>query len=277
MKLIATDLDRTLLPNGKQEYDNSMNIFKKIIKKRKFKISYITGRNLNQTKDAIKKYKIPNPDYLISSVGTKIYQYNHKNKRFSEDKKWAKIIKKETPQWNTNKIKKLLIKTDGLKLQEKENQNQFKISFYADTRKEKKILKEVRKKIKKIKRIKTIYSHDYPIKRGLLDIMPSCSTKKGALDYITKKSKIKKKDTIFCGDSGNDLNLLISEYKSIIVRNANSKIKKEVKAKKGTKKLYIAKKQKELNGNYVSGIIQGLIHFNLISKKELKNSFIIHH
>jgi len=171
-------------------------------------------------------------------------------------------------------MKKILRGIKGLKLQEKSKQDIFKLSYYVDLKKQEKILKQVKEKLKKEYNCKIIYSIDFPEIRGLLDIIPQHATKKWALDYIAKKVSIPKKQIIFCGDSGNDLPILTSHYKLIVVRNARDQIKlltkKIKKQKKDLADLFIARKQKYLNGNYVSGIIQGLIYYKIISKNILK-------
>lgn len=277
--VIAIDLDRTLLPNGKQEYDKTIPVFNEVLKEKELPLVYVTGRNIKLVKKAINRFNIPSSDYVISSVGTRIYyiknskRFERKKVKFRCDKNWFKIIKKRTPDWNVRKMHNSLKKINGLRIQEKENQDKFKLSYYVDLNKKEKILKQAKEKLKEFKNIKIIYSKDYPQKRGLVDIIPSCTTKKGALDYVVDRMNRNKKEIIFCGDSGNDLSLLISEYKSILVKNSSQEVKKKAKEqKKHQKNLYIAssgKYRKELNGNYVSGVLQGMIYFNIVDKDEL--------
>lgn len=272
MPVVATDLDRTLLPDGDEEYDRTLPVFKKIVKKDKFKLIYITGKTMKQIKKSINKYDIPWSDYILTNVGCRIYRFDRKKRKFKLDKNWFKVIKSYTPEWDKKEMKKSLKNIEGLKLQEKSKQDKFKLSYYVDLKQEEKVLKKVKNKLKKFKDIKIIYSIDYPKPRGLLDILTEKGHKKGALDYILDKININSKEVLYCGDSGNDLPLLTSKYDSVIVKNASENVKKEAKKKKPNKtKLYIAKKQKELNGNYVSGILQGLIHFNMVGEKEVMN------
>ena len=270
IQVVATDLDRTLIPNGKQEYDNSMVFFKKIIKRHKLKLVYITGRDFGLVKKAIKKYSLPTPDYLICDVGASIFLVKNSLEKLERDKGWIEGMKKNTPGWNIEKFKKSLKNIKGIKLQEDSKQSKYKLSYYFEIGYEKEILKNVKKRIKEIcPDSEIVYSEDYPEKRGLLDILPKIATKKGALDYLVKKMKLKKEEVLFCGDSGNDYSLFISDYNAVVVRNASLDIKKKVKEERKKKgnldRLYIAKNKKKqgLNGNYVSGIIQGLEYFGI--------------
>lgn len=274
MKILATDLDRTLIPNGKQKYDSSLSLFKHLVKQNKIKLIYVTGRNLKLTNEAIKNYYLPKPDYLIANVGSRIYKY--KNKKLITDKKWFNYLNKKTKTWDIKKFKKILKEVPGLKIQEKEKQDKYKLSYYVNLKKEKDILKKIKLDLGKISQdVKIIYSHDYPKKRGLLDILPKNATKIGAINFLVKELKIPKENIICAGDSGNDLQMLTSDYKTIIVKNANKKLKREIKkirrSKQTIRNLYIAKNKKigklKLNGNYVSGIIQGLVYFRFVNKK----------
>ena len=64
---------------------------------------------------------------------------------------------------------------------------------------------------------------------------------------------------------------IASGYKAILVKNAPEDVKdeimKEMKKKGLDNKLYIAKGGGKLNGNYSSGIIEGLVHFGIIEQE----------
>ena len=271
MYIIATDLDRTLLPNGNQEYDDSMHIFVEILKKEKPLLIYVTGRNLNLIKSAMKQYHTPLPDYIIAEVGTKIYET--KDNEFEEDINWIKKIENMTENWNITNFRDELSVIKDLRIQEEEKQNRFKLSYYIDNPKNTDIIvKEVTKIIKSAcKDASIVYSIDETHNIGLLDILPRHATKLTALEYLRKSLKKDKEDIIYCGDSGNDLLPLTSGYKSIIVKNAIDEVKNTVKnvcfQRNCSDCLYIAKGYKKLNGYYVSGIIEGLIKFGLIPEK----------
>lgn len=264
MKIIATDLDRTLLPNGKQQYDNSMNRFNDIIVNNNLKLIYVTGRNLKLVKDAMKQFNAPNPDYIIGDVGTKIYA--KKSFLYIEDNGWIRHINSVTKNWDLASFKKELKGIEGLELQEKSKQNRFKLSYYIDdTSKSDDIVRIVKSKINKIcSDTVIIYSIDETINQGLLDILPKKATKLTGIEYLRTKLRCEIDDIVYCGDSGNDILPLTFGYKSILVRNAIMQVKKEVKEKiKDKSKLYIAKGTKDLNGYYVSGIIEGLHQFGI--------------
>jgi len=284
MFIIATDLDRTLLPNGNQEYDGSMKIFNDIIKKEKLKLIYATGRSLKLVKDAMREYHIPVPDYLIAEIGTRMY-FKEKSK-LVEDKKWIKIVNSVTPNWNIELFKEELSIVKGLRIQEKNKQNKFKLSYYIDNLKDSdKIVRAVTKIIKAscseeaaikacCSEATVVYSIDETHNIGLLDIIPKYATKVEAVEYLRKKLKLEKQDIVYCGDSGNDILPLTFGYKSILVRNAIEEVRNAVKEisiqKDILDNLYMSTGYKSLNGYYVSGVIEGLIQFNVISPKYIE-------
>jgi len=117
-------------------------------------------------------------------------------------------------------------------------------------------------------KVDIIFSID-PIKKvGLIDILPQSVNKASALEFLRKRLSVSKNDIVYCGDSGNDIIPLTSGYKSILVKNAKDKIKDTVSKINydlgNIDKLYIAKGNEKMNGNYSSGIIEGLLKFGAI-------------
>ena len=57
MKILATDLDRTLLPNGSWPPDSgAIDLFNELTARHEVLVVYVTGRNLRLTEDAIEEY-----------------------------------------------------------------------------------------------------------------------------------------------------------------------------------------------------------------------------
>lgn len=274
MFILATDLDRTLFPNGKQEYDGSMTILKKIIGSEKIKLIFVTGRNIDGIEQGIEEFEAPFPDFAVAEVGTKIYK--NQEGKLIEDKRWLEKVNSLTKGWNIDEFKKTLQDLEELRMQEDCNQNEFKLSYYVDDPdKSDDVVKEVTRRIKDICNSATIvYSVDETHNIGLLDILPRSATKLSALEYLRSKLKMDKKDIVYSGDSGNDILPLTFGYRSIVVKNAiddvKTTVKESCKQKNNLDSLYIAQGLNKLNGYYVSGIIEGLLAFDLISEEYLK-------
>jgi len=265
--ILATDLDRTLLPNGSEHNDKALPEFFDVVKDKKLTLVYVTGRDFTLFKEAKKKFGIKNPNFLIGDVGTKMYK--KEGEEMKEDLLWTEYIKENTPEWNIKKIKESIGSRQGLKLQEKEKQNDFKLSYYVtDLSQKHEIISYIKQYLNTHLNTALIYSVD-PIKNvGLVDILPKIATKVTALEFLRARLGLEKEDIIYAGDSGNDILPLTNGYKSILVKNTRDEVKQEVlcKAKeKGTEKnIYIAKGTDNSSGNYSSGILEGLKYFGVI-------------
>lgn len=269
MKLLITDLDLTLIPNGIVEYDNALPLFSQIVSKYRIKLAYAGGRTFESILESIKQYNLPKPEFIIAQLGTKIFR--KWRGKYSEDVYWDKYIRKNTLSWDIEKFKAELKDVVGLRLQENIQQNKFKLSYYLDDpHKHKKSFSKVNNIIKELCKDASIIMTVLPTSDfGYIDIIPRLANKFEAAEHIIKRLKIKDKDILFAGDSENDMIFLSSRYNAIIVKNASRKIKKDAYNLKYTKNqctnLYVAKGLNKLNGNYVSGIIEGMIHFKWIS------------
>ena len=267
MKIIATDLDRTLMPNGNHRLSKgAMEYFKKALKKNGVKLIYVTGRYKRMIKDGMKRYKTPKPDFCISLLGTVIYDFCKKD--FVEDKEWQKKLEKDWKHYKRKDVAKILEDVKEIWEQPKPVLNDYKESYYyklgvdAD-----KLDKKIYTKLKK-KGIKAVIitSTDVNRKIGMLDVVPYTGTKMAALNYLMKKLKVKKKNVLYCGDSGNDLLPMTSGVKGVLVKNASDRtkerLKKIVQRKKLGSKVTIAEGGfKGFNGNYVAGIIEAAHKF----------------
>jgi len=272
--IIVCDLDRTLIPNGKEEYDNSLNEFYERIEKNKdITLVYATGRNLELFKQAEEEYPIKKPDFFIGAVGTEVYI--NKGGELLEDSDWDSYVKNKHPNWDRkeiiNHVSENFSEIDSdFYLQEDSVQNKNKISYYLkDRNKSTEIISKIEEYIKEKNILaEAVYSFDPHKDLGLLDILPRYATKLGAVEFLIEKLGEKKDNVIYCGDSGNDLLPLTSGIKSVLVKNAREEVKEQalkIINEKGidSGKLYIAKGNDKLNGNYSSGVIEGLDFFEI--------------
>jgi HAD superfamily hydrolase (TIGR01484 family) len=104
VKILATDLDRTLLPNGSWSPDpEAIDLFNKLTQKHDVLTVYVTGRNLSLTENAIKEFGVRYPDILCGDVGTSIRKYENGEWKF--DNGWVEQVRKESPGWDAMAIK----------------------------------------------------------------------------------------------------------------------------------------------------------------------------
>lgn len=272
--IIVCDLDRTLIPNGNEDYDNSLaDFYERISGSENSVLAYATGRTLDLFYEAEKEYDIKKPDFLLASVGTEVY-YNDGNDLVI-DPDWAGYVKRRHPNWNRQDIindleKMLKDKLLSFYLQENSLQNDNKISYYLeDLDLKKEILAVIKSYIfDNDIRAEVVYSFDPHKGVGLIDILPKNATKLGAIEFLLEKLGKSIDDVVYCGDSGNDLLPITAGIKTVLVKNAPADVREEAMRIAETEgfpdRLYIAKGTKSLNGNYSSGVIEGLEHFGVI-------------
>ena len=266
MKILATDLDRTLLPNGEWESDNeAIDLFNELTASENVLVVYVTGRNLTLTEQAIKEYGVRFPDVLCGDVGTSIRKY--KNGEWMFDDGWVDHVKHASPRWNASAIRAAISGVDGIREQESEHLNQFKQSYYVEHANHERILKEIDELVKGKFDEVIIYSFDSLDGKGLLDFLPASATKQTALEYVAEEFGSAKEDVVFCGDSGNDIFPLTAGFCGVLVRNADDQLVENVrKAMKSDPdlKVYFAQGNfKGLNGYYTSGVIEGAYHYRV--------------
>lgn len=259
MKLFISDVDNTLVPQKERLDHNSLKILANKIKNSNIKLVYASGRSKKLVMNALKRYKLPIPDFILSDVGTNIYK--RVNKRWVKDKEYYNFISKSWRGLYQSQIQGILKEIKEIKEQEPETQSKFKQSYYLNKKYNyKKILSHINSLLKKNKlESKIVYSVDQIKNMGLIDVLPNKAGKGGALLYLSKKLKLKLNDVLYIGDSGNDLDALTIGCKAVLVGNAENNIKKELqkkaKRKKILKRIYLAKHK------YTLGVIEGAKHF----------------
>ena len=260
--LLCTDLDRTLIPNGSHPLSpGAIERFKQLVSLKEATLTYVTGRHRTLIEQAISNFDLPQPDFVIADVGTTIYRINE-----SEWQHWDEWDSEIAPDWrglSHNDISSLLKDFPTLRLQEAEKQNLHKLSFYVPLKTNvSRLIGDINTKLKQSDiKANLIWSIDEEAKIGLLDILPISANKLHAIRFLMNKQGYNHENTIFSGDSGNDLDVLLSDIPAILVANADAEVRKNVaEANKAT--LYIAKGGfLGMNGNYSAGIIEGVAHY----------------
>ncbi len=266
MKILATDLDRTLLPNGSWEADGeAIERFNNLTREQGVLVVYVTGRNLQLTENAINEYGVRHPDVLVGDVGTTIRKYEKGGWAFDDG--WIAHVKKASPRWDAAAIRDAVAGVDGIKEQEQEHLNQFKQSYYVEHERNDEILKKINGLVKGKYDEVIIYSFDSMDGKGLLDFLPNSATKQTALEYVAEEFETKKQEVVFCGDSGNDIFPLTAGFSGVLVRNADEQLVANVKVAMSENpdlNAYFAKGGfMGLNGYYTSGVIEGAYHYGI--------------
>jgi len=265
--LLCTDLDRTLLPNGPQtESSGARDKFKQLATQPGVTLVYVTGRDRRLVENAIDEYQLPDPDYVIADVGSTIYEIQQGDWRY-----WDRWEQEISPDWqgkSHDDMHALFSDISALKLQEASKQKSYKLSYYIALDVDHKALLSSMHAIlvKQQVRASLIWSIDELAGTGLLDVLPASASKQHAIEFLMQRLGFDVSNTIFAGDSGNDMAVLTSPIRSVLVANASTEIRHEAKQMAlnmgQIEALYFAHGSfLGMNGNYSAGILEGVAHF----------------
>lgn len=273
---ICTDLDRTLLPNGKQaESPEARTIFARLVSRPEVCLAYVSGRNLSLVQEVIQEYNLPSPDFVVGDVGSTIYHFNGDIWQYYQN--WAQEIAADWQGLNSIDLQPLfsdIVDISDLTLQESDRQNRFKLSYYLPLELDNQALQDCMNLRLQEQNIAAslIYSVDEANEIGLLDILPANATKFHAVEFLRCQMGFDYSNTVFAGDSGNDLPVLVSDVPSILVANAHSDIIKKAQLQTqlqgSSQNFYLAKGDfLGMNGNYSAGILEGIAYYHPYTKQ----------
>ena len=265
--LLCSDLDRTLLPNGPQpESPGARERFVRFVSRPEVMLVYVTGRHRELVEQAIANYRLPRPDFVIGDVGTTIFEVTDKGWRLQQA--WQDEIAPDWAGLEHADIRALLGGVKLLQLQEMAKQNIHKLSYYVPLYADHvALLDEVRQcLVQHNVNASLVWSIDEPAGLGLLDVLPSRANKLHAVEFLMQQCGFSYADTVFAGDSGNDLPVLSSAIPAVLVANASAEVRaaaqQQAAALGHSRRLYLAAGGwLGMNGNYSAGVLEGIIHF----------------
>lgn len=260
--LLCTDLDRTLIANGAQaESKGALALFSQLVNREDVALAYVSGRHLALIEQAIVEFGLPAPDTIIADVGSTIYQA--KRSRWHQDEGWSAQI---APDWHGlahDDLSRLLAVFPALHLQPQEQQGRHKLSYHVGLEEDFATLRakiDARLAQAQVK-ANLVWSIDEPAGLGLLDVLPASANKLHAIHFLRRQDGYPEGDVIFAGDSGNDLDVLLSGIPSVLVANADPQVKIQAAAA-NPDTLYLAQGgYLGMNGNYSAGILEGVAHY----------------
>lgn len=273
--LICTDLDRTLLPNGDAtESVGARSAFARLVRLPQIRLAYVSGRHLTLVEQAIVEFGLPEPDWIIGDVGSSIYA--KRNDGWSPLEAWSLHISEDWQGLGWFDLASFLTGLSGLMLQPEDKQNTHKLSFFTPLDADLPALtRDIRHRLRERDiAFCLVHSIDERAAIGLLDILPQRAGKLQAVEFMMREQGFSFEQTIFAGDSGNDLSVLTSAVPAVLVANAHPDVAAQAvegSARMGTQdRLYLAKGGfLGMNGNYSSGILEGIGHFHADAVREL--------
>jgi sucrose-phosphate synthase len=238
---LVTDIDNTLIGDKP-----SLAVLLQTLKDNRDRIAFgvATGRRLELTMQALKEWKVPIPDVLVTSVGSEIYY----GPNLVQDEGWSELI---DHAWDRDALKAILDPLAGLELQPDIDQRRFKLSYFIDPQKAMPI-DEIEGLIKKHDlQAKVIFSHG-----EFLDLLPIRASKGAAIEYVAKKWGVDIGNVMVSGDSGNDRDMLEGASLGTVVGN----YAEELAGLRDRDNIYFA------SSHYAGGILEGLKHYGFIEE-----------
>lgn len=237
---IFSDLDQSLVGNPE-----ALQRFSQFIKKNRKKVIFgiSTGRRIDSALVLIRKHKLVIPDILISSLGTRI----HYGKNLIEDSYWKDHIDRD---WNRNRIRRILSKLPGLKIQSKAEQSQFKLSYYYDQE-----LAPDTDEIISLLRSKDINTNVFLSFGQFLDFIPARASKGKALRYVSQRQEIPIEQILVAGGTGTDEDMIRGNTLGVVVSNPHEK---ELEQLPEMENIYFSK------SSHADGILEAIEYYNLI-------------
>lgn len=241
-RAIFTDLDQNLLGDPKTLAE-FLRVMKDNRKCSTFGIA--TGRSLQSALKIMRRYGIPQPDVLITSVGTAI----HYAPQLTADSAWARHI---DYLWQPKRVRKLMNSVPGIELQKSTEQSKYKISYNIDPQ-----------QAPSLEEIHTLIRQD-ELSANLffsfgqyLDIVPIRASKGFALRYFADTWDIQLDHILAAGGSGTDEDMMRGNTLAVVVANRHDE---ELSHLTDVDRIYFAGK------SHAAGILEAIDHYDFFNE-----------
>ena len=246
-RALFTDLDQNLLGNP-----DSLKEFVRVIQENRRCTTFgiATGRRLDSALKVLRKYHIPLPDVLITSLGTEIYYIPH----LTRDTAWSYHI---DHMWRRRAVRRVLDQLPGLELQPKPEQSKYKISYYYDA--------AIAPEINEI--VHLLHQYDQSVNVVLafgqnLDVVPARASKGFALRWFAEMWGIPLEHILAAGGSGADEDMMRGNTKSVVVANRHHE---ELSELAEIENIYYA------DMPFAAGILQAIDYYDFFGECKVNN------
>jgi sucrose-phosphate synthase len=203
-RAIFTDIDQTLVGDetALQEFCKTLwHVRKRVI------FGVVSGRRIDSALAVLKKNHVPVPNVLISGLGTRI----HYGSDLNEDTHWSDHIDHD---WNYPRIRRVLDGLSGLKLQNRDEQSRFKISYFYNAKKA-----PTPEEITATLHQNELNANVMVSFGQFLDIVPARASKGQALRYAAQRLNIPFENILVAGGSGADEDMIRGNTMAVVVAN----------------------------------------------------------
>lgn len=204
-----------------------------------------TGRSLTEARRVLLEWGLPDPDVIVSSVGTEIYWRD--NHDYRVDRQFLSQMERG---WDPGAIESALHGLAGLAPQAAIDRRPFKCSFFAESPE---VVAAVGEALEAAGiEAKVVFSHG-----RLLDVLPRRGGKGAAMRHVSQVLGLPCERVIAAGDSGNDADMLAACRGAVVVANHDP----DLATVAGLQHVYRA------NRSHAAGVLEGLLwHSRRISQ-----------
>ncbi|MFQ5643092.1 MAG: HAD family hydrolase, partial [Thiogranum sp.] len=247
-RAIFTDLDQSLLGDAGPLADflDLMKVYRKCTT-----FGIATGRRLDSALRIMKRYGIPQPDILITSLGTEICYAP----RLTRDSAWAEHI---DHLWKPRAIIRALTDLPGIQLQPKMERSRFKISYYIDPEQAPGL-----DEINSLLHQQELTANTFMSFGQFLDIVPVRASKGFALRWYADQWGIPLENILVAGGSGADEDMMRGNTMAVVVANRHHE---ELSGLEDFENIYFAREP------FASGILEAVEHYNFLGNCELPST-----
>jgi sucrose-phosphate synthase len=237
-RAIFTDLDQNLLGDPA-----SLAEFIKVVREHRKCASFgiATGRSLESALKVMRRFAIPMPDVLITSLGAEI----HFAPEYAIDQAWTRHI---DHLWTPATVRAILDELPGLTRQSKEDQGRFKISYFIDPR--------IAPSLEEINRL--LHQGDQTVNVTLsfgqfLDVLPIRASKGFAVRWFADQWGVPLEQILVAGGSGSDQDMMRGNTLAVVVANRHND---ELRALAEVERIYFAQ------AGYARGILEAIDYYD---------------
>ncbi|MEM9186729.1 MAG: malto-oligosyltrehalose trehalohydrolase [Planctomycetota bacterium] len=262
-RLLVTDLDGTLIPRpGAAEDRAALATLAEGLAERGAPLVFATGRHLSGVREAIERFGLPQPAWAIAEVGTAIYR-REPGGAYQRLEGFAEGLRRITAAMPVEELRAHLAGVPGLVLQDEEKQGPFKLSFYCEMARVDSLVEAAQARLRELDApYSVISSVDVAKGRAMIDLLAADVSKAYAVRWLLEHAGHAVEETLYAGDSGNDLAALSDDWRAVVVGNADAGIARQAhdahRREGRSHHVYTAR------GGATTGVLEGCRWFGLV-------------
>lgn len=249
IQLLSFDIDNTLI-DLRSLKGNFSAIWEKYKDQHSTLLTYNTGRLYKDVLSLIKKGILPEPHFIISGVGTHIYDYQ----QGAVLKEFNEILDEG---WNLELVEKTVASLPfPIEIQPRKYQHSYKRSYFFHNAEPRELRQAEQAFNAAGLNINLVYSGN-----KYFDVLPKWANKGNALQWLLKHLDLKTTQALVAGDSGNDAAMFELEgIRGIAVSNAREELYHVTKYLQ----VYHSEHPKD------TGVVEGLVFYKVLPEEAIE-------